>query len=71
MKTSAIVKALTQGIEEIYVKILDEIYKESTATKKLHKVTDKTPTQKRVRKPDFISPKLFTAILEEVSLKKT
>ena len=55
-----------QWVEELYVKILEVIYKKSTATIKLHKVNDKIPMQKGVRQGDTISPKLFTAGLEEV-----
>ena len=55
-----------QRIEGIYVKILEEIYKESTATIKLHKSSNKIPIQKGVRQGNTISPKLITAVLEEV-----
>ena len=46
VKTSAVMKALRrQEIKEIYVKILEYIYKESTATIKLHEVSEKIPIQ--------------------------
>ena len=58
MEISAIMKSLRrQGIEEIFVKILEDICKESTAIIKLHKVSDKIPIQKRVRQGDTISHK--------------
>ena len=70
MQTSTVMKAFRrQGVEEIYVKILEDIYKESIATIKLHKVSDKTPIQKGVRQGDTISAKLFMALLEEVFKK--
>ena len=45
--------------------ILKDIYKESTATIKLHKVSEKIPIKKGIRQGDTISLKLFTAVLEE------
>ena len=42
VEASAVMKALRrQGIEEIYENILKDIYKEKTATVKLHKVSEK------------------------------
>ena len=38
-----------QGVEEIYVKILEEIYKENTATIELHKVSEEILIQNRVK----------------------
>ena len=65
METSAVMKALRrQEVEEIYVKKLEDIYKESTATIKLRKVNKKIQKQKGVRQGDTISPKVFTALLE-------
>ena len=65
VETSTVMKALRrQGLEEMYVQILEDIYKESTATIKLHKVSNKIPIQKGVRQGDTISPKMFTAVLE-------
>ena len=47
MATSAVMKPLRRReVEKIYVKILEDIYKESTATIKLHKVSEKIPIQK-------------------------
>ena len=53
-----------QQVEEIYVKILEDIYFESIATRKIHMVSGKIPMQKGVRQGNSISPKLVT--LEEV-----
>ena len=48
VETSIVMEALRkQGIEEIYVKILDGLYKKSTAIIKLHEVSDKIPIQTR------------------------
>ena len=60
METSAITKALRRQ----RVKILGEPY--ITATVKLHKISDEIAIQKGFRQKDTISPKLFTAVLEEV-----
>ena len=49
METSAVIKAIRrQGFEEIYVKILVDIYKESNVTIKLNRVSDKISIQKDV-----------------------
>ena len=45
-------------LEEICVKILEDIYKENTATIRLYKVSDEIPIQKEVRQGDTISTKL-------------
>ena len=47
------------------MRILEDIYKENTTTIKLHKDNENIPIQKRVKQRDTISPKLFTAVLEE------
>ena len=51
-----------QGVKEIYVKILEDIYKENTSTIKLHKINKNISIQKWVRQGDTISPQLFTAV---------
>ena len=48
------------------MKISEDIYRESTATRKLHKVSNKIQIQKGIRQGDTITPKLFTVVLEEV-----
>ena len=53
-------------VEEIYVKILEDIYKESIATIKLHKVSDKIPIQKGVRLGNTISSKQFMVVLRTI-----
>ena len=54
-----------QRVEELYVKILEDIYKECTIIIKLHKVSNKIPIQKGLRQDDIISPQLYTVVLEE------
>ena len=67
VEASVVTKALRkQGIEEICVKILEDIYKKSTATIRLHKISERISIQKRVRQNDSISLKLFTRIQEKV-----
>ena len=46
--------------------IFEDIYKESTASIKQHKVSNKIPKQKKVGLSDTIFPKLFTAALQDV-----
>ena len=54
VETSVVIKILQlQGVKEIYVKILEDIYYESTAFIKLCKVSDKIPLQKGVTQGYF------------------
>ena len=63
----AVMRALRkQGIEESYVQILEDIYKDGAITIRLHKDSVKIPVMKGVRQGDTTSPKLFTATLEEI-----
>ena len=67
VETSAVIQALrNQGVDEHYVRILEDIYNGSTATIVLHKESSKIPIRKGVRQGDTISPMLFTACLQEV-----
>ncbi|XP_069987668.1 uncharacterized protein [Penaeus vannamei] len=43
-------------VEEVYCKILEDIYKDETATIKLHTETDKIPIKKGVIQGNIISP---------------
>ncbi len=48
---------------------MEDIYRDSTATIQLHKKSRIIPIRKGVRQGDTISPKLFTACLEEIFKK--
>ncbi len=70
VKTAAVMQALKQqGVDELYIKVLEDIYRDSTATIQLHKKSRKIPIRKGARQGDKISPILFTACLEEVFKK--
>ena len=67
VQISAVMEAIRkQGIEENYVQVLEDIYNDGTATIVLHKESEKIPIRKGVRQGDTISPKLFTATLEDI-----
>lgn len=69
---AAVLEALKdQGIEETYIRLLDDIYKGYTGRIILHKKSENFPIRKRVRQGDTISPKLFTAYLESLFRKIT
>ena len=55
-----------QGANEHIVKVLQSFYTKGTAVIRLHKNTEKIKIEKGVRQGDTISPKLFTACLEEI-----
>ncbi|XP_069988570.1 uncharacterized protein [Penaeus vannamei] len=57
------------GVEEVCCKILEDIYKDGTATIKLHMESDKIPIKKGGRQGYTISAKLFSACLEEIFKK--
>jgi hypothetical protein len=67
IETSAVLTSLEQqNIEEVYINTLAGIYKNSYTTTKLHKESAHIPICKGVRQGDTISPKLFTAGLENI-----
>uniref|UniRef100_A0A6G5AC50 Putative endonuclease-reverse transcriptase n=1 Tax=Rhipicephalus microplus TaxID=6941 RepID=A0A6G5AC50_RHIMP len=67
VEISAVMQTLrNQGVDEIYINILEEIYRGSTATIVLYKESNRIPIKKGVRQVDTISPMLFTACLQEV-----
>ena len=67
VEISAVMRAIRkQGIDEAYVQTLEDIYNDGSATIKLHKESKKIPIKKGVRQGDTISPKLFTATLEDI-----
>ena len=55
-----------QGIEDVYIEILKDIYTDSSVTVHLHKESEKIRIKRGVRQGDTISPKLFTATLESI-----
>ena len=67
VQTQAITKSLQeQGIEDVYIEILKDIYTDSSVTVHLHKESEKIRIKSGVRQRDTISPKLFTATLESI-----
>ncbi|NNK28772.1 MAG: reverse transcriptase family protein, partial [Flavobacteriaceae bacterium] len=67
VEIDAILSALiNQGIETKYVQLIKEIYTNSSTTATLNNMKTKIKIKKGVRQGDTISPKLFTASLEEI-----
>ena len=67
LQTQAILTSLKeQGIEEVYIEILKDIYTDSSVTVHLHKESEKIRIKRGIRQGDTISPKLFTATLESI-----
>ena len=58
-----------QGVNEHITRVLQNYYANGTAVIRLHKDTDKIRIEKGVRQGDTISPKLFTACLEDIFRK--
>ena len=64
VQTQAILISLQeQGIKDLYIEILKDIYTDSSVTVRLHKESEKIRIKRGVRQEDTISPKLFTATL--------
>ena len=55
-----------QGLEDMYIEILKDVYTDSSVTVHLHKDSEKIMIKRGVRQGDTISPKLFTATLESI-----
>ena len=67
IQTQAILTSLQeQGIEDVYIEILKDIYTDSLVTVHLHKESEKIRIRRGVRQGDTISPKLFAATLESI-----
>lgn len=60
-----------QGVDPAYIKIIRDLYYEATSTLKLHKDSDKITLQRGARQGDNISPRLFTACLQDAILGHT
>lgn len=56
----------SQGIENKYIRVVKNIYDNSKAKIKLEKEGEEIKIERGVRQGDPLSPKLFTAVLEEV-----
>ena len=59
-----------QGVEAAYITLLRYLYNGATSTLKLHRESDKINLQRGVRQGDTISPKLFTACLQDAIINK-
>ena len=59
-----------QEVEAAYITLLRDLYNGATSTLKLHRDSDKIKLQRRVRQGDNISPKLFTACLQDAIINK-
>ena len=67
IKLETIFEALRRGrIEEPYINLLEEIYTDATATFNINNNTVEIDIKKGVRQGGTISPKLFSAGLEEI-----
>ncbi|GBP28564.1 Retrovirus-related Pol polyprotein from type-2 retrotransposable element R2DM; Endonuclease [Eumeta japonica] len=58
-----------QGIPTVYIKIIKSIYAKSKARIKLESLGETFKIERRVRQGDPLSPKLFSAVLENVFRK--
>ncbi|KAH7684588.1 protein F43G9.7 [Aphelenchoides avenae] len=67
IEINAVLNALTrQGVDRSYVDVLGDVYEGCTTEIKLFHDAVQIPIRRGVRQGDTISPKLFTAALEEV-----
>ncbi|MEG7521477.1 MAG: reverse transcriptase domain-containing protein, partial [Chromatiales bacterium] len=60
-----------QGIEDVYVELLKDIYTNRSMRVHIHKESNKINIRRGVRQGDTISPKLFTATLESIFRRLT
>lgn len=58
-----------QGIEAKYIRLIQNVYCNSSAQVKLETLGEPFPVRRGVRQGDPLSPKIFTAVLEEVFKK--
>ena len=72
MQIQAVLTSLQdQGIEDVFIELLKEIYTNSSMTVHIHKESNKINIRRGVRQGDTISPKLFTAELESIFRRLT
>ena len=72
VQTRAVLTSLQeQGIEDVYIELLKEIYANSSTTVHLHKESNKINIRRGVRQGDTISQKLFMAALESIFRRLT
>ena len=70
VETNAVLNTLqNQGIDQICIDVLARIYENGYAKVDLHKQGNAIPIRRGVRQGDTISPKLFTACLEDIFRK--
>ena len=60
-----------QGIEDVYIQLMNDIYINSSMTVQIHKESNKINIRRGVRQGDNISPKLFSAALESIFRRLT
>ena len=67
VETNAALNTLqNQGIDQTYIDVLARLYENGYARLDLHKQGNAIPIRRGVRQGDSISPKLFTACLEDI-----
>ncbi|MEG7522153.1 MAG: reverse transcriptase domain-containing protein, partial [Chromatiales bacterium] len=72
VQTQAVLTSLQeQGIEDVYVELMKDIYTNSSTTVHLHIDSSKINIRRGVRQGDTISPKQFTATLESIFRRLT
>ena len=59
-----------QGVDPAYITILRDLYSGATSTLKLHKDSNQISLERGARQGDNISPKLFTASLQDAIINK-
>ena len=59
-----------QRVDPAYITILRDLYNGATSTLKLHKDSNKISLERGARQGDNISPKLFTACLQDAIINK-
>lgn len=66
----AIIKSLRNArVDQRYINLIENIYKTSTISIKLHETTNRINAKRGVRQGDVMSPKLFTLVLEDIFKK--